>query len=220
MLRDKNRFITGLSFIIMAVAAGLAYGMLHPMFYITGNPEQTLENISSQRALFSVEILLWLVVAFLDIVVSVGLFKIYRKIHERLSQSMMVLRLVYTAVLLGSIGVLISASSAGLEALNRMELFETVWSLGLILFGVHLLLLGVLVKKSSFTPVYLFWLLLIGGVGYSLTNLLINLGPAVYELGKTIETILVIPMTLSEMCLAFWLIFVGIRGFRSERVSS
>lgn len=45
-----------------------------------------------------------------------------------------------------------------------------IWNAGLVLFGVHLILLGVLVRKAVYAPTILAILLVIAGLGYAATG--------------------------------------------------
>jgi hypothetical protein len=45
-----------------------------------------------------------------------------------------------------------------------------IWNAGLVFFGVHLVLLGVLVRKAVYAPTILGVLLVIAGLGYAVTG--------------------------------------------------
>lgn len=68
-----------------------------------------------------------------------------------------------------------SAAQARAEALTKIHDFNDIWKISLILFGLHLVLIGYLACKSGYVPRALGILLAIGGGGYlfdSLTGLL------------------------------------------------
>ena len=53
------------------------------------------------------------------------------------------------------------------QALLKIDTFNDIWFAGLILFGVHLLILGYLAFTSGYVPKVLGVLLVIAGVGYA-----------------------------------------------------
>ena len=95
------------------------------------------------------------------------------------------------------------------QIMNHFFAFENTWSLSLILFGVHLLLLGVLVFQSK--RIHLLWgiLLIIAAISYIGIHSAKQLFPEFDGLIKTAETILMLPMTLGEIGFAFWLVIRG-----------
>ena len=52
------------------------------------------------------------------------------------------------------------------QALRAVDAYDTIWHVGLILFGVHLLLIGLLAYRSGFMPKIFGILLVIAGLGY------------------------------------------------------
>ena len=87
--------------------------------------------------------------------------------------------------------------------------FQKIWSIGLIIFGIHLLIVGVLMKLHKFIPKILWYLTIVAGVSYIFVHLLKTTSPQLTELNNLINNILALPMTLGELGLAVWLIIKG-----------
>jgi hypothetical protein len=51
--------------------------------------------------------------------------------------------------------------------LSGVHAYEDIWTAGLVLFGVHLILLGVLAWRASYAPTILGILLVVAGLGYA-----------------------------------------------------
>ncbi len=60
-----------------------------------------------------------------------------------------------------------SVDAQATQTLQAVDDFQTMWQLGLCLFGVHLILLGILVVRSGFAPRLLGFVLAFAGVTYA-----------------------------------------------------
>lgn len=206
--------IAGVGLLLMAVVAGLAYGYFHGKIVVLNDAQATEQALSQNRGLFITEIVLWWLIFLLDIIVAVALFLFYKKSGAALSAATMISRLLYTAVLGISIIVLTGALEAREKTLERIVLFEAIWSIGLIIFGLHLFLLGILAAKMRLTPLPISWLVAFGGACYIILHSIKAINSAWLGAHPTIEQFLSIPMALSELSLAIWLIYGAIKHSR------
>jgi hypothetical protein len=83
-----------------------------------------------------------------------------------------------------------------------LHLFRYSWSMGLVLFGIHLVLLGYLIFRSGYIPKVLGILLVINGLGWMLDSLGPYLLPNA-NLGFTFITF------FGEIFFMLWLLFRG-----------
>jgi hypothetical protein len=159
------------------------------------------------------------IVAVLDVVVSVGLYKAFHRSRQRLVGVTCGLRLAYAAGLAFAIaqlfpiarhlgGDLSGASTAARRAGAQagVEHFNDVWHVALMLFGLHLIGLAIVTRRAGM-PRVLVVLLAVAGAGYlvdSLSNVLIGTSPEVSAV-----------TFIGEFTLALWL--VGRRGQRAPR---
>lgn len=164
----KSSLTTGLSLIIMAFAAFFSYSLVLGSLVVQGDASTTLNNIMSSNAFFNAGILGWLIILICDIVVAWGFCIFLRPLNKDLSLLGAWLRLIYTSILGISILSLIILSivtnsqdyfslfeTNQLQAIVMilLETFETTWSVGLIIFGGHLMIVGYLAFKSDTIPV-------------------------------------------------------------------
>jgi len=187
---------------------------------VPGNANATALSIAAKQNCFAIEITLWWLIFATDIIVSISLYNFYKRVNSALSAITMGFRLVYSLVLGVSITFLASAGSVCIEALNRIQIFERIWSVRLIIFGIHLFLLGMLSIEGKSTPLRLSWIILFAGFCYILLHSLFNLGIKASNLASIIEPVLTIPMAISEIALAIWLIFGSVRSFPKSAVDS
>src|ERR1700687_395953 len=120
-------------------------------------------------------------VVILDIVVARALLTFFAPVHQGLARLAPWLRISYAVIFAVAIsqlaGVLpllsnarylttFSAGQPRTEALMKIHNFQDIWHVSLILFGLHLVLIGYLACKSGYVPRVLGVLLVIAGGGY------------------------------------------------------
>ncbi|MDX5319888.1 MAG: DUF4386 domain-containing protein, partial [Bacteroidota bacterium] len=155
-------------------------------------------------------------VLLLDVLVSFGFYAWLKSKAPALSKWMAGTRLLYSLILAVGIYDLFDAvpfpSESDIQSYEALKHFHQVFSFGLILFGVHLFLLGLLLLKNQNIPKILGILALFAGVCYSMVHLMPHLGETLASLKPTAESILALPMAAGELILAFWMIFKGKRS--------
>lgn len=215
--------VSGAAILIMTAAAVIATDLTIGSLSVADNAAATTNNIKASGMVFRAGVFSWLIILICDVLAAWGLYIFLKPVNKDLSLLMAWLRLVYVAILgvamLNYIKVmqLISSenyvSSLGTNQFQSQVMllvnsFDNMWSIGLIVFGLHIFLLGYLVFKSGYIPKTLGILLIIAFAGYVITNLGDLLVPA-YSNYKTIVTyIFIIPM-LSEVALGLWLLIKG-----------
>jgi hypothetical protein len=106
---------------------------------------------------------------------------------------------------------------AGSEALFRAgqrdvllqlstDVFDATWLVGLALFGLHLVLLGGLVRRSADMPSALGIVLILAGVGYFTDTLAHALVAGYDDLAGVFLAIYAIPSFFGELWLTLWLL--------------
>ena len=88
--------------------------------------------------------------------------------------------------------------------------FYIIWDAGLIIFGIHILLLGYLIFKSTYIPKILGILVMIGCTGYIIDG-------AAKFLGHTLQITMF--TFFGEVVFAFWLVIKGWRISNKKTIS-
>ncbi|WOK07807.1 DUF4386 domain-containing protein [Imperialibacter roseus] len=212
----KDAIVAGVSLIIMALAAGYAYGYVQSKLIVVGNPAATLTNLNSATGLFGSGVIGWMIILITDLLVAWSLYRFFAQVDARIALATGVVRAVYSAILAFAIfhlaGVwqmLFSANQDAVALMNLVAGFEKYWSLGLILFGVHLLGLGYLSLKSSTVPKWMGWSLYVAGLSYMAIHGAKAIAPQAYDAIAMAEIILGAPMAVAELALAVWLVWKG-----------
>jgi hypothetical protein len=172
-----------------------------------GDAAKTVQDITGSETLFRWGIVSLIVVAVLDIVVARALLTLFEPVNPSMSALAAWFRIAYAAVYLVAILQLVLALgllSQPEQALRAIEAYNTIWLVGLILFGVHLLLIGYLAYRSGFMAKVFGILLVVAGLGYIADGFVAVLvaGPSI-SVGQF--------TFVGEVALIFWLLIVGRR---------
>ncbi|WP_064094081.1 DUF4386 domain-containing protein [Rossellomorea aquimaris] len=215
-IQRSSAIIAGVSLLIMAVAAFISYGYVHLSLMVSGDPASTVRNIQESFSLFQLEIVGWVVIILLDIVISWAFYVYLKPVHAEYSLLAAWLRLIYTSILVSAVSNLITASRILQENTFSTEMlaskimtsigsFESIWSIGLIVFGTHLILIGYVAMKATHIPKWISILLIVAGVSYMLIHVLHGFLPQF----DSVTTILSIPMMIGEVGFGIWLLLKG-----------
>ena len=216
--RDKKLFLlTGASLVLMAIIAGLGYGYAFGSFYIPESGEETYQRLHRSPGLLYSTIACFIVIVLLDVIVSVDFLAIFKKMQEFLAMLVFSLRLIYSAMLGAAISYLLSAASHfqqgsnySAELLRDIVIFLSSWNLALIVFGLHLVLLGWLICRSAMIPIFIGYITCIAGVCYLVKSGLDSFIPNL-SYGTIIELVLGLSMAMGELVLAAWMIWQAVR---------
>jgi hypothetical protein len=197
---DAKGLVTGLSLRQAAVVTGITY-LLNPVTFAEGyamprivatDPAQTIANIAAHPHLFSAAILSYFFSLLGDVIFAWSLYILLAPVNRALSLLGSLFQLTYAAVSLAAVsnlGVLYRlllipnysahANPGQLPVLSVQLLaaFKSAWSMGLILFGLHLVVTGWLMARSTYLPRWLGWMLFIDGWAWVIDNLSIYLYP-------------------------------------------
>jgi hypothetical protein len=158
---------------------------IYPKLVIPTNIEQTVQNIAAHQGLFAAAILCYLVEFIEDIVIAWALYLLV-PVNRAVSLLTAWFRLMYTAIaLFGMLKLvtvfrmvntqdyLVAFGSSALHAEVKLLLgtFRDDWSIDLVLFGIHLILLGCLIYRSGYIPRVLGILLIFDGSGWLVDSL-------------------------------------------------
>ena len=219
-LRITDRF-TGISLRTAAIVAGvglLLMAILSPIAYLNtfqrlvnfDDAALTAQNISNSMGAFRTAILLLFAVALLDVLVAWGLYIVLKPANKNLSALAAWLRVIYGGIFIFAISKLYAALQVvtpdGTQAMTFLKAFQSIWDMGLILFGFHLLVLGYLAFKSGYIPKWLGVFLVLASVGYIVDGFGKTLSPD-YNLNIAQFTF------VGEVFLIFWLLWRGFKGF-------
>ncbi|MGH3459303.1 DUF4386 domain-containing protein [Aeromicrobium sp.] len=161
---------------------------------VFGNLVVIEADVLAQEGLFRVAVVALYLVVVLDVVVAWALLHVFSPVNQQVSHLAAWFRLAYAAVFAVAISQLVSVP--------KRDVFEDIWSAGLILFGAHLVLIGWLAYRSGYVPRWLGILLVVAGAGYAFDSFAGVLTP---DFPITVSTV----TFLGEFLLAVWLLIRG-----------
>jgi hypothetical protein len=204
--------IIGYSLLLMAIIAGFAFGFALPKIFNPGQLDFVQSNLASNLQLYKLMLLAILIVILLDTLVSFTLYLYFKNVNRKIALLSGILRIVYT-VIFGIATFQLTKNLHPTETsneiiINNFHTFHSIWSAGLIIFGIHLFLVGILMKLHTRIPKILWYLALIAGVSYVVVHFL-KLTLTQSDIVSNLEMILALPMAIGELGLAVWLIIKG-----------
>jgi len=227
----RAALIAGLAYVIITVLSLFAISVLDGPTE-PDNPAATVENIVNSEVLFRSGIVAFIIVLIADVVVAWALYIFFQRTSRELSLFAAWFRLVYVAIaaaaLLNLLVVLKLVDGTGystaLESMQRdaeamlsLDAYNYGFFLGLVFFGVHLLLLGFVMVKSDYAPSLLGFLVVLAGLGYVLINLARVVLPNYRDYEDLFLLLLVVLAVPGEFGLIGWLLW---RGGKARPVSN
>ena len=194
---------------------------VYPKLVVASNVDQTVQNLSAHLGLFAVAIICYILSFIGDVVIAWALYVLLAPVNKSLSLLTSWFQLVYTAVALcGVFGLLdvyhLLSTPYYLTAFGSVQLhaqvwfqlhsFHYEWSMSLIIFGIHLILVGFLVFRSGYIPWIFGIALFIAGSGW----LIAGLGPYVLPNANLDFTFIT---AFGEVLFTLWL---WIRGWKVQ----
>lgn len=222
----KIALLAGISLLVMALSAGFSYGYVYNSFFVANDPVATFEQLQTMRSLYLLGLGAWLLIFVTDLLVTWSLYVFFIDVNRKMSMLTAIMRLGYTIFLGIALMNLISilphiqglgdgnAEITGRQVFSYLKSFEKTWSIGLVIFGVHLLGLGYLSFQFRPIPRLFAYLLLLAGLSYVVIHAAKSILGVDEDLVKLMEQVTMIPMTLGELLFALWLI---IRGGRESK---
>ena len=216
--------VAGLSYIPVFVVGIFANFFVLEELVVTGDAATTVSNIVDSESLFRLGIAGFVIIGIFDLVVAWGLYVFLKPINKDLALLAAWLRLTYTIIagvaLLNLFFVLELLSGAdylagfGSDQLSAqvmifLNMYEFGWRIGIVFFGLHVLVLGYLIFRSGYVPRILGILLMIATIGYlvSVFSSFLLSNFADYE--TVFLVILAVPAVVAELSLTIWLLLKG-----------
>ena len=159
----------------------------------------------------------------IDAILAVPFYLLLRSVNQSLAMISSALRLVNAAVFAVALMDLVSFlrllgkpySGDELFILRQVDhltqSFDDTWLLGLIFFGVHLMIMGYLILKSPRFPSWIGLMIQLAGLVYVIDSVASFSLTNYNDYSGFFEIMVVIPSVIGELSLCLWLLIRGIR---------
>jgi hypothetical protein len=219
----RAALIAGLAYVVITVLSLFAISVLDGPTE-PDNPAATVGNIVNSEVLFRSGLAAFIIVLIADVVVAWALYVFFQRTSRELSLFAAWFRLVYVAIAaaaLLSLSVVLklvdgTGYSTTLETGQRdaqvmlsLDAYNYGFFLGLVFFGVHLLLLGFVMVKSDYAPSILGILVALAGLGYVMINLARVVLPNYRDYEDLLLLLLAVLAAPGEFGLIGWLLWRG-----------
>ena len=208
--------IAGIAMVFMGATPYAEFFVYHKLV-VSGSAEVTVKNILANKNLFITGIFGYLINFIADVVAAWAFYGLLKPVNEMLSLLTAWLRLVYTvislAALLNLLTVLRLVNSAEYltifdadqlhyQVMFSLHAFRDGWTFAYYFFGIHLILLGYLIFKSSYIPRIIGVLLIADGLGWIINTI----QPVIFP---HINLDFIAITFFGELVLLFWLLIKG-----------
>lgn len=192
--------IAGFSYLIIFFAAIFAN-----FFVIESMLSDPLYTVQHNHFMARAGILAFLITVVFDVVVAWALYELFR--DHPLSGLSTLFRMMHAAIM----GVAIFALPFALvsvtaeEVLKQVDIFNTIWLIGLFFFGLHLMLLGNIIGRPKIIAIFL----VVAGIMYMVDTAAHFMLPDYETYGPVFLALVAVPSILGEMSFSVWLLVKG-----------
>ncbi len=215
--------ISGIAYLMIFIAGFYANFAVLESLIISNNPSITTTNFINNHSELGNGLLGFALMLAFDVVLVWSLFGLTKSISKNLSYLTSFFRLLHVLFFGVALIKLLqvyqltnrATSSVGLQQKVEALLigFDTLWTVGLLFFGVHLIVLGYLALKSTYIPKALGVLLILAAIGYGIDGVAKSLMSNYLDYKSTFEVIVIMPSVIGEFSFTLWLL---IKGFKKK----
>lgn len=215
--------IAGVLYLVFFFAAGFSQGFVREGLIVTGDPASTFSNIATSESLFRSALISDLIAFTSDAVISVILYFLLRPVSRVGAAIMASLRLLahpaiavinlvnhYAAIEIATGSYFAGWSAEQLESMAYFftDMHNAGYLIAGFFFGVHLLILGLLMMRSATFPKWLGILVTIAGPAYISEST----GDLVWPGNEALfSSIVLIAAVTAEFALTLWLLLKGVK---------
>ncbi|MEQ9570026.1 MAG: DUF4386 domain-containing protein [Longimicrobiales bacterium] len=224
----------GVAYLAIIVTGIFAEFFVRSALIVDGDAGATAANLAGEGGRFRVGIAAEFVMLVADVGLAAALYVVFRPVSRDLALLAACFRLTHAAVVavnLLNVWVPLSLVGGGpwteafepgqVDALVALllETHGVGYQIGLLFFGVHCLLMGVLVVRAGYVPAVLGVLLMVAGVGYVADTLGRTLLANYAQWESVFLVAVFVPALVAELSFALWLVIRGVDGRRVPAVA-
>lgn len=211
---SRTARLTGAFYLGLALTGMLGFLLIRPQVFVSGESAAMLEALAGNLPLARLGLLLELGIVVTQVLTALWFFKLFRGVNAFAAGSLATLGLMNAVAILGSAASLSTAiqlaeggtADAAVQVGLLVSLSNGFWAAGVVFFGAWLIPMGLLVLQSGFAWRWIGWALVVGGIGYIASIVLVTLAPE----ATTVADLLVIPATIGEFSIMLSLLIRGV----------
>ncbi len=211
--------ISGIAYVFIFISGFYANFIILETLIDSNKSSETIGNIINNSDKFKNGLIAFLIMIISDILLVWSLFKVTKPIHKTLSHIASIFRGFHAVFFIIALFQLFKIYNLICNATYSIQLetkvfdlllwFDKLWTIGLLFFAAHLLVLSYLILKSSYTSKFIGYFLIVAAVGYFIDcfSKLYFTNYSDYKL--YFETMVVFTAIIGELSFTLWLIFKG-----------
>lgn len=214
--------ITGGLYLVIMIAAMFGEGFVRDTLVVSGDAALTAQNIVGSEALYRWSVVADITTTFCDVAVAALLYVLLRPVNRAGAVLAAFLRLAYSAAMALNAAFLIGpllllSNPPGLSGPDApliqfmvtysLRLHTAGFQAALVLFGAHLIVIGVLIAQSRLVPRAIGVALAIAGSCYIANSLVTFAAP---EFARVLFPWLLLPGFVAEGALTLWLLIASV----------
>jgi len=219
--RQRAALIAGVGYVLLFGLAIFANFIVREGLVVADDATATAANIAESNTLFRFGVAAFLAIFLIDIVVAWAIHIVFRSTHHDLSLVAAWSRLLYTVFLgvaaiflflalafydTAAVSDAINVAERNAHAFVGLELFNATWLIGLAAFGLHLILLGTLVTRSTEAPRWLGVAMTVAGVAYVVDTTAYTVLADYADRADIFLAIVAVPSIIAEGWFGLWLL--------------
>lgn len=192
--------IAGISYLIIFFAAIFANFVV-----IESLQADPINTILEKHFFVRAGILAFIITVVFDVVIAWALYELFKK--HPLSGLSTLFRMMHAGIMGVAIFALPMALSLAYseDILHQVDIFNTIWLIGLFFFGIHLILLGNIIGKPKIIAIFL----VIAGIMYMVDTAAHFMLPSYDSYASVFLALVAIPSIFGEMSFSIWLLVKG-----------
>jgi hypothetical protein len=217
--------VAGLLYLIIIIAGIFAEFIVRQSLIVPGDATATANNIMASEMLFRAGIAADLLMIMADVALALVFYILFKPVSNGLALLAAFFRLAQATILginllnlFFALGILSGADFLTVFGADQLHAFSMLflnahnigYSIGLVFFGINLLILGYLVFKSGYFPKIIGILLVAASLGYLIDSFAKVLLPNYGEYQAIFDLVVVTPAFIAELSLALWLLVKGV----------
>lgn len=213
--------ISGIAYLVIFLSGFYANFSVFESLVDYNAPAVTVANLVNGNVQFAYGLLGFVIMLFFDVVLVWSLFYLTKSVSKNLSYFASSIRLLHTIFF----GIALSklwkayqltynaeiAMGVEQEIMQMVSDFDTIWTVGLLVFGVHLIILGFLGLKSALIPKFIGRLLVLAAVGYFIDGIAKLTFVHYDEYQSFFEAAVVLLGVVGELSFTIWLLVQGLK---------
>tara|TARA_R110000765_G_scaffold222003_1_gene326080 strand:+ start:5291 stop:5986 length:696 start_codon:yes stop_codon:yes gene_type:complete len=224
--------ISGIAYILIFLSGFYANFAVLEGLIDSNSPFVTTTNFINSHAQFGNGLLGFVIMLFFDVVLISSLYYLTKPTNRKLSyvaSFFRILHALFFGVALLKLLHVYDLTNNNSNSIKLQQLvtelllnFDTLWTVGLLFFGVHLIILGYLALKSTYIPKALGILLVLAAIGYLIDGIAKLMMSNYMDYKDIFEIVVVVPSVVGEFSFTVWLLLKGFmkRSFKKNRIKA